>query len=99
MLFKRYSDVSFLLRSMKYEELSSFIFVMLEERRDEQLIEAYRLNQSNPFNEQKMSFEEFKNEVTKQSNDSLKTKEQKELEALAGMNKALEMLGGDIIGG
>lgn len=67
--------------------------VMFESERDDFLWEMWM---SNPFREG--SFNDFKEESLKGSTQK-ESKNQKEAEALSGMNKALEMLGGDIVGG
>lgn len=51
---------------------------------------------SNPF--QEMDFEEFKNKAIKNVREKSKSKAEKEAEAVDGMTKALDLLGGDFVG-
>ena len=67
--------------------------VMFKEMREETIWELWI---SNPFREN--SFDDFKAEINRKTEDRSLSKSEKEAKALEGMNSALAMLGGDFIG-
>ena len=87
MLFRRYSDIPFLLHSIKFEKFSEFLSFMVQQQNDDELWEVWK---SNPFKEG--SFEDFKNGVVKEAQRRSKTKDEVELEAKDAANKALSSL-------
>lgn len=91
-LFKRYNDVSFLLSTIKWEDLPEFLSVLFDGEFDDQLWQIYL---SNPFRTD--SFGDFKQKII----ESAKPKEQVETEAQKAAKNALAMLedmGGDGFG-
>lgn len=95
-LFKRYSDVSFLLRSMRLYELPEFLVYVFKETNNDELWEVWM---ANPFRDG--NFEDFKREVIEEARERQKPKEQVEYEATQAAEKALANLnqfGGDVFG-
>ncbi len=91
-LFKRYSDVSFLLSTIKWRDVPDFLITMFEEQSNDEL---WRIYLSNPLRED--TFNDFKQKIL----ESNKPKEQVEQEAQAAARYALDMLdsvGGDSFG-
>ena len=91
-LFKRYSDVSFLLSTVKWRDVPEFLVTMFEEQTDDDL---WRIYLSNPMREG--TFNDFKQNII----ESSRPKAQVEHEAQAAAKNALDMLdrtGGDLFG-
>ena len=91
-LFKRYSDVSFLLSTIKWRDVPDFLITMFEEQSNDEL---WRIYLSNPLRED--TFNDFKQKIL----ESNRPKEQVEQEAQAAARYALDMLdsvGGDSFG-
>ncbi|ATC61775.1 hypothetical protein SAMN02746068_00493 [Lactococcus chungangensis CAU 28 = DSM 22330] len=91
-LFKRYSDVSFLLSTIKWRDVPDFLITMFEEQSNDEL---WRIYLSNPLRED--TFNDFKQKIL----ESNRPKEQVEQEAQAAARHALDMLdsvGGDSFG-
>ncbi len=91
-LFKRYSDVSFLLSTIKWRDVPDFLITMFEEQSNDEL---WRIYLSNPLRDD--TFNDFKQKIL----ESNKPKEQVEQEAQAAARYALDMLdsvGGDSFG-
>lgn len=86
-MFKRYSDVSYLLHSLTFKELPSFIVELVDSTNHDELWEIWM---SNPLREG--TFEEFKEEIMTKTIEKSKTKEQLEKEAQLAKNRALEKL-------
>lgn len=91
-LFKRYSDVSFLLSTIKWRDVPDFLITMFEEQSNDEL---WRIYLSNPLRED--TFNDFKQKIL----ESNRPKEQVEQEAQTAARHALDMLdsvGGDSFG-
>ena len=91
-LFKRYSDVSFLLSTIKWRDVPDFLITMFEEQSNDEL---WRIYLSNPLRED--TFNDFKQKIL----ESNRPKEQVEQEAQVAARHALDMLdsvGGDSFG-
>lgn len=91
-LFKRYSDVSFLLSTIKWKDFPEFLMMLFDVEFNDQLWQIYL---SNPLRTE--SFEDFKQKIE----ESVKPKEQIETEAQKAAKNALTMLesmGGDDFG-
>ena len=91
-LFKRYSEVSFLLSTMRWEVVPDFVTTLFDEELNDKLWTIYL---SNPY--RAGSFNDFKQKAM----DSNKSKEQVESEAQKAAKNALNMLdniGGDSFG-